>query len=164
MANEWTQFRKQVQEALGELVEGRSDPFKALWSHTEDVSIMGAFGGYERGWSQVGPRLDWAGGRIGATHRSVENILTVVGEELACTVDLERMERPVDGRTTLRVLRCTQVYRREDDDWKVIHRHADEVAETACASDVNAGIKMGQLVELSRDKTGTAEPASDRPD
>ena len=29
---------------------------------------------------------------------------------------------------------------------------------------VNAGIKVGQLVELSRDKTGTAEPASDRPE
>ena len=139
MAKEWTQFRKQVQEALGELVEGRSDPFKALWSHSDEVSIMGAFGGYERGWSQVGPRLDWAGGRIGATNRSVENILTVVGDEFACTVDLERMERTVDGQTTLRVLRCTQVYRREDDDWKVIHRHADEVAETARTSDASGG-------------------------
>src|SRR5437762_13835525 len=133
------QFREQVQAALGELVEGRSDPFKALWSHTEEVSIMGAFGGYEQGWSQVGPRLDWAGERIGATYRSVENILTVVGDELACTVDLERMERTVGGQTSLRVLRCTQVYRREDDIWKVIHRHADEVAETARQTDGSGG-------------------------
>jgi hypothetical protein len=49
------------QQALGELVEGRPKPFKALWSHNDDVVIMGAFGGYERGWEQVavgstGPR------------------------------------------------------------------------------------------------------------
>ena len=30
-----------------------------------------------------------------------------------------------------------------------------------CAATVNAGIKVVQPVELSRDKTGTAEPASD---
>ena len=64
------------------------------------------------------------------------NILTVIGDEFACTVDLERI---VGGQTSLRVLRCTQVYRREDDDWKVIHRHADEVAETARASDGSGG-------------------------
>ena len=29
---------------------------------------------------------------------------------------------------------------------------------------VNAGIKVVQLVELSRDKTGTAEPAPDQPE
>ncbi len=72
-------------------------------------------------------------------NRSVENILTVVGDEFACTVDLERMERTVGGQTSLRVLRCTQVYRREDDIWKVIHRHADEVAETARQTDGSGG-------------------------
>ena len=30
-------------------MEGRSEPFKALGSRVDDVVIMGAFGGYERG-------------------------------------------------------------------------------------------------------------------
>ncbi len=40
------------------------------------------------------------------------------------------MERTSGGRTYHhRVLRCTQVYRLEDGEWKVIVRRADELAE-----------------------------------
>jgi len=40
------------------------------------------------------------------------------------------MERTSGGRTYHRVLRCTQVYRLEDGEWKVIVRHADELPQT----------------------------------
>jgi ketosteroid isomerase-like protein len=101
------------QQALGELVEGRPEPFKALWSHAEDVVIMGAFGGYERGWEQVSARLDWAAKGIASTDRSVENVVTVVSGDLAYTVDLEHMTRHAGDRPQPRTLRCTQAYRRE---------------------------------------------------
>jgi ketosteroid isomerase-like protein len=67
--------------------------------------------------------------RIGASDRRVENVLTVVGEDLACTVDLEHMERTREGSTYHRTLRCTQVYRLEGGEWKVIVRHADELSD-----------------------------------
>lgn len=129
MRQSWEEARAQCQAALGELVEGRPEPFKALWSHADDVTIMGAFGGFDRGWDNVARRLDWASAGIGASGRRVENLLTIVGKDLACTVDLEHMERTRDGRTHHRVLRCTQVYRREDGSWKVVVRHADELPE-----------------------------------
>lgn len=129
MAQSWEQARAQCQAALGELVEGKPEAFKALCSHADDVTIMGAFGGFERGWENVAQRLDWASAGIGGSERRVENLLTVVGDDLACTVDLEHMERTHDGHTQHRVLRCTQVYRLEDDTWKVIVRHADQLAE-----------------------------------
>ena len=115
------------QQALGELVAGRPEPFKALWSHAEDVVIMGAFGGYERGWEQVSARLDWAAKGIASTDRSVANVVTVVGDDLAYTVDLEHMIRHVGERPQPRTLRCTQAYRRESGQWKVVLRHADEL-------------------------------------
>ncbi len=96
------------QQALGELVEARPEPFKALWSRAEDVVIMGAFGGYERGWEQVSARLDWAAKGIASTAHSVENVVTVVGDDLAYTVDLEHMTRYVGDRPRPRILRCTQ--------------------------------------------------------
>ncbi len=111
-------------------MEGRSEPFKALWSHADDVVIMGAFGGFERGWEQVSTRLDWAANGIAATDRHVDNLVTTVGEDLAFTVDLEHMTRHVGGRARPRTLRCTQAYRREHGQWKVVLRHADELPET----------------------------------
>jgi ketosteroid isomerase-like protein len=123
----WNQFVVACQRALGELVEGRPEPFKALWSHAEDVVIMGAFGGHERGWEQVSARLDWAAKGIASTDRRVENVVTVVGNDLAYTVDLEHMTRHADGQPRPRTLRCTQAYRREHGQWKVMLRHADEL-------------------------------------
>jgi hypothetical protein len=37
------------------------------------VVIMGAFGGYERGWDQVSARLDWAAAGIKATGRASQH-------------------------------------------------------------------------------------------
>jgi hypothetical protein len=85
----WEEFMTVCDEALGDLVEGRPEPFKALWSHADDVVIMGAFGGHERGWEQVSARLDWAAKGIASTDRRSENIVTIVHDDLAYTVDLE---------------------------------------------------------------------------
>ena len=93
MDSDWDRFISRCQQALGELVEGRPGPFKALWSQADDVVIMGAFGGHERGWEQVSARLDWAAAGIKATDRAAENVVTVVGDDLAYTVDLEHMTR-----------------------------------------------------------------------
>jgi ketosteroid isomerase-like protein len=125
--DDWNRFVSRCQHALGELVEGRPEAFKALWSHTDDVVIMGAFGGYERGWGQVSARLDWAAEGIKATDRAAENVVTVVGNDVAYTVDLEHMTRLVGDHPKPRTLRCTQIYRRENGEWKVILRHADEL-------------------------------------
>ena len=82
-----------VKHAQREMGAGRPEPFKALWSHTDDVVIMGGFGGYERGWEQVSARLDWVSKGLATSDRSEENIVTVVGEDLGYTVDLEHMTR-----------------------------------------------------------------------
>ena len=128
MDSDWDRFMARCQEALDELVEGRPAPFKALWSHADDVVIMGAFGGHERGWEQVSARLDWASAGIKATNRVAENVVTFAGDGLAYTVDLEHMTRHVGDQPVPRTLRCTQIDRREGGEWKVILRHADELA------------------------------------
>jgi ketosteroid isomerase-like protein len=125
----WERFVTALNDAQREMGAGRPEALKALWSHSDDVAIMGGFGGYERGWEQVSPRLDWASKGIAATDRSEENIVTVVGDDLAYTVVLEHMTRHAGGSPRPYTLRCTQVYRLEGGEWKITLRHADELVQ-----------------------------------
>ena len=50
------------------------------------------------------------------------------------TAGYERTEVSINGEPRHYVLRVTQVYRREDGEWKVAHRHADTVPESEEAS------------------------------
>jgi ketosteroid isomerase-like protein len=54
-------------------------------------------------------------------------VVTVVGDDMAYTADLEHMTRSTDGRPQPRTLRCTQAHRRESGEWQVVLRHADEL-------------------------------------
>jgi ketosteroid isomerase-like protein len=53
----------------------------------------------------------------------------VVGD-MAFTTGYERTQASVNGERRRYVLRVTQVYRREDGEWKVAHRHGDTAEVT----------------------------------
>ena len=46
-------LRDALVAAQAAFVKGNAEPFKALWSHGDEVTILGAFGGFEQG---LGPR------------------------------------------------------------------------------------------------------------
>ena len=69
--------------------------------------------------------LSWASKQQGFENLSAENIATVVGTDLALTVELERYGHHVDGEDKEMTLRATQVYRREGGEWKIVHRDGD---------------------------------------
>ena len=50
----------------------------------------------------------------------------VVGD-MAYTASFEHTSASVDGQPRTYTLRATQVYRREEGEWRVAHRHADTV-------------------------------------
>ena len=53
----------------------------------------------------------------------------VVGD-MAFTAGYERTEASINGEPRRYVLRATQIYRREDGEWKVAHRHADTASDS----------------------------------
>ena len=53
-----------------------------------------------------------------------------VSGDLAYTVHREHTRTSVRGEAREYTLRVTQVYRREDGTWKVVHRHADSDVQT----------------------------------
>jgi hypothetical protein len=126
-----------VREALtaagAAFVKGNAEPLKALFSHSDDVTILGAFGGFEQGWDLVGPRLDWASSQFRDGVWSYTNLSAHITEDLACLVDIERTKALLGGghEKVIQELRVTHVLRREGDDFRIVHRHADPLRPTA---------------------------------
>jgi ketosteroid isomerase-like protein len=57
----------------------------------------------------------------------------VRGDDFIVTVAVERTQAKLGGSAerVLQELRVTQVFRREGDRWKIVHRHADPLRPTA---------------------------------
>src|SRR5215211_5799685 len=123
---------EQLDAALHQFVNGDTAEWKARCSQAEDATLFGGWGGSERGWDQLGPRYDWAAARFHAGAGEVyQEILTEGGDgDLHYTVAIERSTVRLAGqeRPTPMALRVTHIYRREGDQWKLLHRHADSPA------------------------------------
>ena len=130
--SEWAAFIAKLEVAEHEFAQGRPAAFKALWAHSDDVSICGAFGGVESGWDKVAARLDWASSQFSDGTRSREEVKSAVGADFAYIVQTEHIRFRVPGRTEESTLdlRVTMVFRREADGWRIVHRQADSQKST----------------------------------
>jgi ketosteroid isomerase-like protein len=102
---------------------------RSLWSREEPVSVLGAWRN-AHGQAEV-DELFTALARTFSDCRSYRFELLaydVVGD-MAYTAGLEHTSASVDGLPRSYTLRATQVYRRENGEWKVAHRHGDTFSE-----------------------------------
>ena len=113
-----------------EITNGNPEGYKSLYSRGDDVTLANPFGPPVRGWSNVSATLD----RAAESYRDgevtgLENVSTVVGTDLAYTVEIESYRARVGGgdEKTPVALRVTSVFRREHGAWKLLHRHADPI-------------------------------------
>lgn len=104
-----------------------------------DITLGNPFGGFARGKDAVYERLE----RAASYYRdgepaTCETIAKSVGEDLAYTVEIERVRTKVDGREDLSdvAVRVTSIYRREPAGWKLLHRHADPAVGRQTADSV----------------------------
>jgi ketosteroid isomerase-like protein len=122
-----------------EITRGNPEVYKSLWSRRDDVTLANPFGPPVRGWQEVSARLDLAASnyRDGRGFKS-ETISTVITQELAYTVEIERFRTRVGGSEELTsiAVRATTVFRREDGTWKVTHRHGDPITSMRPAESV----------------------------
>ena len=107
---------------------GDSAPMKNVFSHSSDAMLMGAWHGFERGWKEIEPRLDWAAGRFAeARNTTFERLAAGESGDLAYEIFLEKADTRLVGADDCHpiALRVTHIYRREYGEWKLIQRHAD---------------------------------------
>jgi ketosteroid isomerase-like protein len=121
-------FLRVFEDGLSGFVDGDKRLWMANASKAADVTVMGGWGAVEKGWSEVGPRYDWAAARFipSGAEVQVEYLAKGASGALAFSVSIERSRSQVQGQTqpALLELRVTHLYRRENGHWKMIHRHA----------------------------------------
>lgn len=111
------------------LHQGDPAPRFQTWSAQPPVTLFGAWieATDPDGAREVFERL--ARSFSGDPRCEVDLVAAEVVGDLAYTVHRELTSTTVDGRPRAYVLRVTQVYRREDGEWKVVHRHGDEAPD-----------------------------------
>ena len=118
----------QAEEAL---VHGDVEPRLALWSRRDPVSLLGAWGPNKTGWDELERTFRWVAERLGGTKYSdfrydVEVADVSADGQMAYTVGFERFnEILANGEKKPWTVRVTHAYRREDGEWKIVHRHGD---------------------------------------
>jgi SnoaL-like domain len=110
-----------------------------------------------------GDRADLpASGRVVLGLQLLDNEVIAAGasDDLAYTVAYEHTTASIGGGSpSTYALRVTTVFRREDGEWKVIHRHADSLTSPA-AGDVMQQLASG--FEISRSASGPSPPSQER--
>jgi ketosteroid isomerase-like protein len=130
---------EQYHLAQGEFLKGNPEPVKKLFSHREDVSLANPYGPPVRGWEQVAKTIEHAASlRSDGEFVGSEIVAKYVTPELAYVVQIERARAKVGGSEdiTAYALRATNIFRPEDGEWKVVHRHADPITTAQPAESV----------------------------
>lgn len=122
----------QLHSAMGDVANGNVQAIKALYSHSDEATSFYGWGGWEKGWDAVSTRWDWAGQQFKGGTVSYQNVTTVIAPELFYTTDIETFRmNAMDGmgQPTGWSNRVTHIFRREDGDWRLIHRHGNRLED-----------------------------------
>ncbi len=123
----WVESR--LRDAEIALHDGDAAPRRAIWSSNDPVTVLGAWqsatGQHEL--SDLFGQLEAAFSNC--TSYAFDIIAADVIGDMAYTVGYEHTQASVNQEPRKYSLRATQIYRREDGEWKVAHRHADTVPE-----------------------------------
>ena len=114
--------------AQRELQRGNAAAYKAIWSQSEQATLIGGFGGgIEKGWPDVSRRIDWVASQFSNGTNAIERLVTHSDNQIGYVVQTERIRFQVPGQTTesTRDYRVTMLFVREPEGWKLVHRHAD---------------------------------------
>jgi ketosteroid isomerase-like protein len=108
---------------------GDAEPRRALWSLNEPVSILGAARN-AYGQQEIDEVITWLAERFSdCTSYKFELQAFDVAGDMAYTAGFEHTSASFDGQPRTYTLRATQIYRREEGEWRVAHRHGDAVTD-----------------------------------
>ena len=130
LESDLVEFIEQDHRAIDALLKGDPEPIKKLFSRRDDVTLANPFGPPARGWNKVAETVERAASvfREGEA-TGYERISEYATADLAYIVEIEREQAKLGtaDEVTPFSLRATTIFRREDGNWRIAHRHADPI-------------------------------------
>ncbi len=130
--HDFEQFMRQREEAARAYVRGDAAPLGRLAARTGDATFFGPLGGSVQGAGDVWSRYENDAKSFAPGSDSHFEILHMAASDgLAYWVGFQKASAYMQGRSEPIPfnLRVTELFRRENGEWKLVHRHADPLAE-----------------------------------
>ena len=143
MKQSFEQFMRQREEAARAYVRGNAQPLDRIVARSSDATFFGPQGGKVHGASRVSSTYANDAQNLESDGRSRFEILQMVADDdLGYWVGIQHATLRMRGQPEAvpMDLRVTEVFRREEGEWKMVHRHADPLAHAPQAAQaMNAG-------------------------
>jgi ketosteroid isomerase-like protein len=130
---------EQYKLATAEFLKGNPEPYKMVFSHKEDVTLVNPLFPPVRGWDEVAKTLERTASRLrDGEFVGSEIIAEYVTPELPYVVALAQEKAKVGGSENITPisLRTTMILRPEEGTWKVVHLHGDPITTPQQAESV----------------------------
>lgn len=126
--------------AMNSMFAGDIGPIKAMWSQASDITYMGPYGTMQVGRPAVDAALEQEAEMKKGRKISPDEIeIGLKGDTLAYAWCVEQEEKTDEGGVVVKTKkRATNIFRLEDGDWKLIHRHTTVIENTKKPEDPNA--------------------------
>jgi ketosteroid isomerase-like protein len=128
--HDFERFMKRREDAARAFVRGDIGPLGGIVAHVSPATFFGPQGGYEQGPHHVYSIYERDTAHFMSGDTSFEILQMAASDGIAYWVGFQRAMARLDEGTELVPfsLRVTEVFRRENDEWKLVHRHADSLA------------------------------------
>ena len=128
--HDFEQFMKRREDTARAFVRGDIGPLGGIVARVSPATFFGPQGGYEQGPHHVYSIYERDAAHFTSGDTSFEILQMAASDGIAYWVGFQRAMARLDEATepVPFSLRVTEVFRRENAEWKLVHRHADSLA------------------------------------
>jgi ketosteroid isomerase-like protein len=126
LEDEIRQASEQFYAALNRMINGDPEPMMEVWSHGSDVATMHPLGGRETGWEEERASWEQVAQGFSDGQVSLDGLMIVpLSDDVVYTLGTENGQAKLGDETVGVDWRVTNIYRREEGEWKMVLHHTD---------------------------------------